>query len=168
MIRKYFSGADSQFNVDRVLAVFSVMLGVFIMGQSFYYQGIYTGFSLSAASGGICYPVIGSFCLSDADPYAGIIEFHTYLNGLLLIYTLAKLVNVSVFARVTSFFSLGLLLFFLLRLWHLKVRTSADTAPYFDLLRQTLGIETLWIGLVAILLVLEIVPLLIYGLKKFN
>jgi hypothetical protein len=169
MINAFLTELDSRFKASKVLAVICVTLGIYLLGQSFYYQGLYTGFNLAEANAqGTCYPVVGSFCLSDANPYAEIIGFHTYINWLLLIYILSRIVKVSVLTSVTSALSLVLLLFLLSRVSQLKTLASGDTDPYFDLIRTTFAIETVWIGLVAILVVFEIVSFLIYGFKKFK
>jgi len=121
--------------------------GVYLLFQSGYFQGIYTGYGNGAQLG------VGVYT-GHGDPFFFLSDYHVYLNWLLICFILAKVIDLGV---VTELISLAAILGSFLAtcyLYNFKVAYSGDESSYVDLIRITISFDycRIWICMALIVL----------------
>lgn len=139
------------------LAVLSWSLYGYLCIQSFYYQGVYVGYSNGLADAGICASQIGSLCFSDGGPYTDLITYHVYLNWLFLTILVVKLLDKYRLLKLVLMTCLVFTFCIYVRMRQLKEGILSDMSLSSELIRRTADAEFFWIILIAAVLVVEVV-----------
>lgn len=133
-----------------------VLLSVFLILESSYYQGVYSGYNVAAVRfGNICYPTLGNLCISHGDPYFDLAAIHFYINWSLIFFIIGNMLDKRVLSQIISILSALASLLLFIYVYVLKGLYVTDEVPYIDLIRQTRSVDFIHILLVLALLLYQ-------------
>lgn len=146
-----------------MMKIIAVILGGYLCQESFYYQGIYTGYNIGAVRlAGICYPTSGNFCITHGDPYFDLANIHVYINWCLIFFIASKLIKKETLSHIISLPSITLAFLLFVYVYIFKSRYIADEVAYIDVIRETLSTDFIHIWLALAIMIYQIIAVIQY------
>jgi hypothetical protein len=140
----------------KLLKLFTIVVATGLSVQYAYLAGAYAGYRAAGTSlAGICFPVIGNLCVYHADPYQILFDYILYLRWSLIAFVVFKVLSRYTIARVLGIFDLAVILFLMMTIREKKLELLTTSSDYLALIKETAYSETLSIGIVIVLLLLE-------------
>jgi hypothetical protein len=145
------------------MKIIAIILGGYLCQESFYYQGIYTGYNIGAVRlAGICYPKIGNLCISHGDPYSDLVNIHVYINWCLIFFIASKLIKKEALSHIISLPSIILAFLLFVYVYIFKNRYVTDDATYINVIRETLPTDFIHIWLALAIVIYQMITIIQY------
>src|SRR5215207_4650843 len=118
--------------------IVSVVAGLYLLGQSYYYQGVYIGYNVAAVQfAGICYPSYSGLCIYEGDPYISLANVHVYLNWAVSLLLLCLFISKETLARICSVLLSILILSLFTYVYLFKAQYVSVDSEYLNPIRET-------------------------------
>lgn len=139
-----------------MIKIIIILLGIYLSQESFYYQGVYSGFENGAQLGGIIYK--GNLYASHGtSPYSNLINIHLYINWFLILFIIGKFIKKESLSQVMSLPSILLAFLGFIQLYNVKIGYQSNEDQYFDLMRLTIQTDFIHIWLTLFLLIYQVI-----------
>lgn len=139
----------------KLIRILTIAMGVYLLLQNGYLQGLYTGYINGAQLGGNYYSIHGRFYATHGDPFFFLINMHVSLSWLLICFLVVKLIDMGYVAELFSLAVALCCLFAVCYVNNYKVANSADESAYIDLLRTTIAFDHIQIWICMVLVILQ-------------